>query len=84
VAEVRKAVSFPLTVKFRMGWRDDPGIAVDMAKRFAFYFSANFRYGHALYSKIIKTGNMNEIGTILDRFFEQAPDIANSPNMNYF
>jgi len=201
VAGVRKAVSFPLTVKFRTGWRDDPGIAVDMAKRFedagadalifhprvapdrrsrppkwayiglvkqavnipvfgngdifgrddcrrmihesgcdgvalgrmavarpwifaeltddlqmgpeafmnaairlarllemhydpiaaikrfkrfAFYFSANFRYGHTLYSKIIKTGNMKEIDTILDRFFEQAPDIANSPNMNYF
>ncbi len=28
VAEVRGAVSFPLTVKFRTGWRDDPAIAV--------------------------------------------------------
>ncbi len=201
VAEVRKAVSFPLTVKFRTGWRDDPGFAVDMAKRFedagadaltfhprvapdrrsrppkwsyiglvkqavnipvfgngdvfdradcrrmitetgcdgvalgrmavarpwifaeltneiqmgtetfmnaaiqltrllerhydpapavrrfkrfAFYFFANFRFGHALYSKIIKAGDMKAIGYILERFFEHAPDVAASPNMNYF
>ena len=34
VAEVRKAVSFPLTVKFRTGWQDDPKYAVRLAKRF--------------------------------------------------
>ncbi len=34
VAAVRRAVRFPLWVKFRTGWRDDPQAAVDMARRF--------------------------------------------------
>ncbi|MGD2272978.1 MAG: tRNA-dihydrouridine synthase family protein [Desulfobacterales bacterium] len=34
VAAVRKAVSMPLFVKFRTGWRDDPRMAIDWAKRF--------------------------------------------------
>ncbi len=35
VAAVRDAVSIPLFVKFRTGWKDDATIAVDLAKRFA-------------------------------------------------
>lgn len=35
VDAVRQAVSIPLFVKFRTGWRDDPAIPVDMARRFA-------------------------------------------------
>ena len=35
VEAVRDAVSIPLFVKFRTGWKDDPNIAVDLAKRFA-------------------------------------------------
>ena len=62
----------------------DPAPAVRRFKRFAFYFFANFRFGHALYSKIIKAGDMKAIGYILERFFEHAPDVAASPNMNYF
>jgi nifR3 family TIM-barrel protein len=34
VSAVRKAVSIPVFVKFRTGWRDDPQIAVDLARRF--------------------------------------------------
>jgi tRNA-dihydrouridine synthase B len=34
VRAVREAVSIPLFVKFRTGWRDDPGAAVDLARRF--------------------------------------------------
>lgn len=35
VEAVRKAVSIPVFVKFRTGWRDDPAIPVEMARRFA-------------------------------------------------
>jgi tRNA-dihydrouridine synthase B len=35
VRAVRKAVDLPLFVKFRTGWRDDPSVPVDMARRFA-------------------------------------------------
>ena len=34
VSAVRKAVSIPVLVKFRTGWKDDPTIPVDLAKRF--------------------------------------------------
>lgn len=34
VAAVRAAVSFPVFVKFRLGWSDDAAFAADMAKRF--------------------------------------------------
>ena len=34
VDAVRRAVSIPLLVKFRTGWKDDPGGAVDLARRF--------------------------------------------------
>ncbi len=33
-AAVRKAVSIPLFVKFRTGWKDDPAHPVEMAKKF--------------------------------------------------
>ena len=62
----------------------DPVAAIKRFKRFAFYFSANFRFGHTLYSRVLKAGDMKEVVTILKRFFEQAPDVAARPNMNYF
>jgi tRNA-dihydrouridine synthase B len=34
VSSVRNAVSIPLFVKFRTGWKDDPMIPVGLAKRF--------------------------------------------------
>ena len=34
VEAVRKAVGIPLFVKFRTGWRDDPAVPVDLARRF--------------------------------------------------
>ena len=62
----------------------DPVAAIRRFKRFAFYFSANFRFGHSLYSKILKTGNLKEVAPVLKRFFEKTPDVAARPNMNYF
>ena len=62
----------------------DPVAAIKRFKRFAFYFSANFRFGHTLYLTILKAGNMKEVVTVLKRFFEQAPDVTARPNMNYF
>ena len=62
----------------------DPVAAIKRFKRFAFYFSANFRFGHTLYLTILKAGNMKEVVTILKRFFERVPDVTARPNMNYF
>lgn len=62
----------------------DPVEAVKRFKRFAFYFSANFRFGHTLYSGILNARDMKDAGTVLDRFFEKPPDIGSRPNMNFF
>jgi len=62
----------------------DPVAAIKRFKRFAFYFSANFRFGHSLYTRILKTGHMKDVDPILKRFFEQAPEVAARPNLNYF
>ncbi len=62
----------------------DPIRAIKRFKRFSFYFCANFRFGHALYTRIINAAELKEIETILRRFFELSPEIAKRPNMNLF
>ena len=62
----------------------DPVRAIKRFKRFSFYFCANFRFGHALHTRILNAAELKEIERIIRRFFEQAPDIQSRPNMNYF
>jgi nifR3 family TIM-barrel protein len=62
----------------------DPIEAIKRFKRFAFYFSANFSFGHTLYTGILNAENMKEIVTVLSRFFENTPDIGSRPNLNFF
>ena len=62
----------------------DPVRAIKRFKRFSFYFCANFRFGHALHTRILNAAELKEIESIIRRFFEQAPDIQSRPNMNYF
>lgn len=62
----------------------DPISAVRRYKRFAFYFAANFKFGHTLYSRILAAGDMIQIEQILHRFFEKAPDLVATPNLNFF
>jgi nifR3 family TIM-barrel protein len=62
----------------------DPVKAIKRFKRFAFYFSANFRFGHTLYTGILNAGDMQEVGAVLCRFFEKPPDVGSRPNMNFF
>ena len=62
----------------------DPVRAIKRFKRFSFYFCANFRFGHALYTRIINAAELKEIKSIIRHFFEQEPDIQSRPNMNFF
>ena len=62
----------------------NPVRAIKRFKRFSFYFCANFRFGHALYIRILNAAAMSEIETIIRRFFEQPPDIQSRPNINFF
>jgi len=62
----------------------EPQSAVRRYKRFAYYFSANFRYGHTLYSRVLNASDMAQIEQIIDRFFTQCPDLVARPNLNFF
>ena len=62
----------------------DPVRAIKRFKRFSFYFCANFRFGHGLYSRILNATELGDIEMILNAFFDQSPDIAQRPNMNFF
>ena len=58
--------------------------AVRRYKRFAYYFCANFRYGHTLYSRVLNAPDMARIEQIIHRFFSQCPDLVAKPNLNFF
>jgi tRNA-dihydrouridine synthase B len=62
----------------------DPKAAVQRFRKFTLYFAANFRFGHMLYSRIQNAGSLKEIQAALDAFFAASPELASSPNMNYF
>jgi tRNA-dihydrouridine synthase B len=53
-------------------------------KKFSFYFSANFKFGHTLFSTIQKAETMTEAKEILLRFFERPLETVSRPNLNFF
>ena len=53
-------------------------------RRFSHYFSANFRFGHELYSSIMGADHMAEAEDAVHRFFESPPELNRRPNMNFF
>ena len=62
----------------------EPGKAFRRFKRFAFYFAANFQFGHTLYTRISNSPDMAAAKDVLRAFFEVAPKIVKRPNMNFF
>jgi nifR3 family TIM-barrel protein len=58
--------------------------AIRRFKRFAFYFAANFKFGHLLYSRILNASSRLQIEQILHRFFERPPELVSRPNLNFF
>jgi tRNA-dihydrouridine synthase len=53
-------------------------------KKFGFYFSANFKFGHTLFSTIQKAETMAEAKEVLHRFFERPLETVSRPNLNFF
>ena len=62
----------------------DPIRALRRFKRFAFYFAANFKFGHSLYSRLLNAADLLQIEKILKDFFEKPPDLVSRPNLNFF
>ncbi len=61
-----------------------PAKALRRFKKFALYFSANFKFGHTLFSGIQNADDMQEVETVLFRFFETPAETVSRPNMNFF
>jgi tRNA-dihydrouridine synthase len=61
-----------------------PTKALRRFKKFAFYFSANFKFGHTLYTRIQNAPDMQAVETILLRFFENPVETVSRPNLNFF
>jgi nifR3 family TIM-barrel protein len=62
----------------------DPIQAIRRFKRFAFYFAANFKFGHSLYSRLLNAADLLQVEKILQTFFKEPPDLVSSPNLNFF
>ncbi|MDX1708780.1 MAG: tRNA-dihydrouridine synthase family protein [Desulfobacterales bacterium] len=53
-------------------------------KKFGVYFSASFKFGHALSCAFQKANNMTEAKQLVATFFERPPETVSRPNMNFF
>jgi nifR3 family TIM-barrel protein len=62
----------------------DPAKSLRRFKRFAYYFAANFEFGHTLYTRLSNVADMNAIRAELDKFFADSPRILSRPNLNFF
>lgn len=67
-----------------LGQHYDPVAALRRFKRFAFYFAANFKFGHRLYTRLLNAGDLLQVEQILQQFFDSPPDLVSGPNLNFF
>jgi nifR3 family TIM-barrel protein len=62
----------------------DPIGAVRRFKRFAYYYAANFKFGHTLHSRLKNADNLMQLEQILHGFFQSPPELVARPNLNFF
>jgi len=62
----------------------DPPAALRRFRKFAYYYSANFRFGHRFHTRIINAESMTVVKARLDAFFSSSPSLCTRPNMNFF
>ena len=62
----------------------NPAKALRRYKKFSVYFSANFKFGHTLFTAIQNAHDMQEVETVLARFFKTPVETVSRPNMNFF
>ncbi len=67
-----------------LGSHFEPQQAIRRYKRFALYFSAGFRFGHHLNTRIHNTTSFEQIREVIDDFFHGCPELTAEPNMNFF
>ena len=62
----------------------DPNRALRRYKKFAQYFSANFKFGHSFLKRVGNAPDLEAIRAQLEDFFNRAPETVSKPNMNFF
>ena len=53
-------------------------------KKFALYYSANFKFAHSFCKRIGNAGNLAAVKAELEDFFSRQPETVKRPNMNFF
>ena len=53
-------------------------------KKFALYYSANFKFAHSFYKRIANAPDLNRLKDELEAFFNGTPETVSRPNMNFF
>ena len=62
----------------------EPTRAIRRFKRFAYYFSANFKFGHTFYTRVSNAKDMASVIDCINAFFKKSPECLRRPNLNYF
>ena len=62
----------------------DPRRALRRYKKFALYFSANFKFAHSFYKRIGNAPDLDALRGELEAFFSRNPETVTRPNMNFF
>ena len=58
--------------------------ALKYFKKFAVYFAANFRFGHAIYSRLCRADDMQGVRENIESVLKTPPETSARPNMNMF
>lgn len=62
----------------------EPSLAIKLFKKFAIYFSANFKFGHAIYKEMSREETMGAMEAHVERLFEKTPERLDRPDLNMF
>ncbi|BBO91105.1 tRNA dihydrouridine synthase [Desulfosarcina ovata] len=62
----------------------DPRRVLRRYKKFALYYSANFKFAHSFYTRINNAPDLESLKNELERFFSHRPETVTRPNMNFF
>ena len=60
------------------------GYALRLYKKFALYFSANFKFAHPIFKKLVYADSLDGLRENIHTTFAERPELAATPNINLF
>ena len=61
-----------------------PTISIKLFKKYAIYFAANFKFGHAIYKTLSRATTLAQAEDQVHKVFTPHPDVLQRPDMNMF